>query len=344
MKAYVYRQGGKAWRIEDVPDPVPGPGEVLIKVASAGVCGSDTHYRSGRIPVKAAPLIPGHEIAGTIARLGEGVEGVSVGDRVCVHYIISCARCRHCDVGNDNRCRSRVSIGTHVDGGFAEYVVAPSRNAFSLPDSVSFEVGSILGCAVSTAYHAVSGVETGDAVIVFGLGGVGMHVIRWARIFGAGLVIGVDVAESKLRRAASFGADVTIDGRNGDIVEQVAKLTDGYGADFAVECSGHPDSMRTAIECLHGKSVYESGKLVGVAAMMDDVHLDRPWLFREGAFVRSGDHTRRELREVIRLAETGRIDLTSSVSHRFDFGDLEHVLACLENRRDDIVRAVLSVC
>ena len=343
MKAYVYREGGKAWKMENVPNPEPGPDEVLIKVGAAGVCGTDTHYRSGRAAPKSVPLIPGHEIAGTIAELGEGVENAAVGDRVCVHYVVSCARCRHCDEGNDNRCRNRRSIGTHIPGGFAEYVVAPSRNAFKLPDSVSLEVGAIIGCAVSTAYHAVrcGGLAKGDTVVVFGLGGVGMHAVKWAHYFGAGRVIGVDVVESKRRKAGSFGADVVLDPQRDDVARKILELTGGYGADMALECSGHPDSMSSAVKSLHGKSVYESGILVGVAAYMDEIAIDRPWLFREGAFIRSGDHTRKDLREVIQLAGSGRINLEPSITHRFGFEKLETVLECLEERRDDIIRAVL---
>ena len=222
-------------------------------------------------------------------------------------------------------------------------MVIPARNAFPLPDSISLEAGAIIGCAVSTAYHAVSygGLQKGDTVVVFGMGGVGMHVIRWARLWGAGLVIGVDVIESKLQTATSFGADVVLHGRRDDVAVRVAALTDGFGADMALECSGSPESMRMAVKCLHGKSVYESGRLVGVAAFMDEVIMDQAWLFREGAFLRSGDHTRRDLREVIRLAGTGRIDLEPSITHRFNFGDLEHVLATLEARGENIIRAVL---
>jgi propanol-preferring alcohol dehydrogenase len=156
-------------------------------------------------------------------------------------------------------------------------------------------------------------------------------------------VIGVDVVESKLALAGRFGADIVLHGRKENVSRKVANLTDGYGADMALECSGHPDSMKAAVECVHGQSTYESGTLVGVAAFTGEVLLDRARLFREGAFMRSGDHTRRELREVIELVGKGRFDMQLSVSHRFDFSELEHALESLEHRREDIIRAVLTI-
>ena len=343
MKAYVYREERVPWKMEEVPEPQPGPQDVLVKIEAAGVCGTDVGYYSGETKPRTSPLIPGHEIAGTVASVGDEVEGLAVGDRVCVHYIISCARCRHCDAGNDNRCRNRCSIGAHVDGGFAEYIAVPARNAFKLPDSVPFEEGAIIGCAVSTAYHALNmgKMEKGDTVAVFGLGGVGMHVVRWAKILGAGLVVGVDVVDEKLEAAKRFGADVVLHSTRDKPAEHIRYLTEGYGADMALECSGHPASMREAIQCLHGKSVYESGRLVGVAVFLDSVVIDKTTYFREGAFIRSGDHTREELRQVIQLAASGRIDLSSSITHRVPFTELNHIMEALEEKKEGIIRAVL---
>ena len=348
MKAYMYRESGSPWKLEDVEDPHPGPGEVLIKLGAAGVCGTDLGYRYGRTSPKSVPLIPGHEAAGTVTALGDGVEdlagGPAEGDKVCVHYVISCGRCRHCDEGNDNRCRNRRSVGTHVNGGFAEYIKVPARNAFVLPESVSLAQGAIIGCAVSTAYHVVNvgALQKGDTVAVFGLGGVGMHVVEWARILGAGQIIGIDNVDSKLEAAAGFGADITIHSEREKVSEKILSLTDGYGADLVFECAGHPSCMEEAIRCIHGKSAYESGRVVGVAAFLDPIVLDQAWLFREGAFLRSGDHTKSELRQVIQLAASGRIDLSPSVTHEFPFSELEETMTALEGRQKGIIRSVLT--
>ena len=343
MKAHVYREGGIPWNLEEVPDPTPGPLDVIVQMEAAGICGTDVGYRFGETKPRAAPLIPGHEIAGIVVEKGRDVQGVRVGDRVCVHYIVSCSVCRHCSGGNDNRCRSRRSIGAHISGGFAEYIALPSRNVFCIPESISMEVGAIIGCAVTTAYHALqcAHLERGETVVVFGLGGVGMHVVQWARMFGAGLIAAVDVVETKLEVASRFGADVLIDPGKEKPAEKILSLTEGYGADVAVECSGHPAGMKQALDSIHGKSVYESGRLVGVAAYLDQLVIDQPQLFREGAFIRSGDHNRSELRTVIELAANGRVDFSESITHRFPFEDLEQPLGMLRRREGNIVRSVL---
>jgi len=343
MKAYLYREGGVEWKLEDVSDPEPGTGEVLVEVRAAGVCGSDLHYRCGRLRPYRAPLIPGHEVAGTVAALGDGAQGVAVGDRVCVHYVISCGRCRHCDAGHDNRCRNRRSVGAHVSGGFAEYVAVPDRNAFPLPDPISMAQGAIVGCAVSTAYHALrlGGLRAGETVAVFGLGGVGLHAVAWARAMGAALIVGVDNAAAKLETARAFGADVVLDSGREKLVEAIRSLTEGYGADLALECSGHRDCVQAALECVHGKSGYESGRVVGVAAFLEPVVMAAPVSFREGAFMRSGDHTRGDLREVMRLVAQGRMDLSRSVTHRFAFDELERAMELVESKRENVVRAVI---
>lgn len=179
MKAFRYHGPKIPLTFEDIPRPSVGPRDALIEVRASGICGSDLHYYHGTILPKAVPITLGHEVSGTVEEVGEDVSDLAVGDRVCVHYVISCGDCVHCGQGNDNRCRRRRSIGTHMDGGFAEYVVVPSRNAFKLPSDVPFEHGAIIGCAVSTPFHAlrIAGTGPGDNVVVFGLGGVGMHAV-----------------------------------------------------------------------------------------------------------------------------------------------------------------------
>lgn len=343
MKAYLCREGGAAWMLEDVPNPEPGPREIIVKVEAAGICGSDLNYRYGRTKAYRSPLIAGHEIAGTVAALGDGASGVEVGDRVCVHYVTSCGSCVHCDAGNDNRCRNRRSIGAHLDGGFAEYVAAPDRNAFKLPESIPVEQGAIIGCAVSTGYHALrlARMRPAETVVVFGLGGVGLHAVAWARALGAGLVVGVDNADAKLDVARDYGADVVLHAEREPVVETIHSLTDGYGADLALECSGHPDCTAAGLRCVHGKSAYESGRFVGVGVCLEPPALPEAGSFREGTYMRAGDHTRRELRQVIRLVESGRVAVSRSVTHRFPFDRLEEAMELVESKRENVIRAVL---
>lgn len=174
MKAFRFYEPKSPLKLEEVPAPTIEDNEVLVKIKAAGICGTDLHYKHGRIKPGKIPITLGHEIAGVVEEVGSKVRNVNVGDRVCVHYIISCGNYVHCSQGNDNRCRNRRSIGHHADGGFAEYLSIPSRNAFKLPDEIPFEQGAIIGCAVSTAFRAllVGEFKPGDTVAVFGLGGL----------------------------------------------------------------------------------------------------------------------------------------------------------------------------
>ncbi len=343
MKAYVFHEGGVPWEIEDVPTPEPGLGEVLLKVDACGICGSDVHYRFGRGKTAVVPLIPGHEVAGTVVKLGKGAAGLAEGDRVVVHYIISCGTCRNCLAGNDNRCRNRRSVGAHINGGFAEYIVVPDRNAFKLPDAIPSGLGAILGCAVSTAYHSLrfSRLTAGETVVVFGLGGIGLHAVAWAKALGAGQVFGVDIYDDKLSAAGAYGADEALHSERDDVVGRVMTMTEGYGVDIAVECSGHPTCVEQAFKCLHGKVVYESGRFAGIGVLWEPFTIPEAWSFREGAFTRPGDHTAEELGEIIDMVAAGKVDLSRSVTHRFPFDKIEEALDLVESKKEHVIRAVL---
>ena len=320
MKAFRFYAANKPLKLEDVPVPEPRENEVLIKIKASGICGSDINYKKGKAAPYTIPITLGHEISGTVEKVGEGVRSLDVGERVVVHYIISCGRCKQCMQGNDNRCRKRISIGAHIDGGFAEYIAVPARNAFRLPEEIPFEQGAIIGCAVSTAFHAlrVGELQPGDTVAVFGLGGVGMHVVAWARAFGASKIIGVDIVDFKLRLAKELGADYTINAAEEDPVKEIRYLTNDLGVDVSLEVAGTEKTMEYAIlsAC---ESNYASGRVVSVAAQFQPIKIEGMRTLREGALRKSGDHTREDLRRVIELVKAKRIDLSKSITHRLPF-------------------------
>ncbi|MFQ6095457.1 MAG: zinc-binding dehydrogenase [Candidatus Bathyarchaeia archaeon] len=343
MKAFRFYQPETPWKLENVPIPPIGDGDVLVKIKASGICGTDLHYKHGRTKPQKVPIILGHEISGIIENVGKEVENLNVGDRVCIHYIISCGDCVHCSQGNDNRCRNRKSIGHHVDGGFAEYISIPARNTFKLPDEIPLEQGAIIGCAVSTAFHAlkVGEFQPGDTVAVFGLGGVGMHAVMWARTFGASKIIGVDIVDFKLRLAKELGADFTINAAEEDPVKEIHYLTDGWGVDVSLEVAGTEKAMEYAIQSAGGKSPYASGRVVSIAAQFQPISIVGMRTLREGALRKSGDHTRDDLRRVIDLVKAKRIDLSRSVTHRLSFDQLNRGLELLDERKEDVLRIVL---
>lgn len=217
MLAARFKEAGKPFIVEQVDTPTIGAYEVLVEVKAAGICGTDVYYRKGEFSPYRVPLTLGHEGAGVVKEVGNSVTHLKVGDRVVIHYIVSCGNCEPCLQGFDNRCRYRQSIGSHADGTFAEYITVPASNALKIADHVPFEWGAITACAVSTAFHAVniSGLKVGDTVLVLEVGGIGPHAVMWAKFFGARKVVAVDLVDSKLEAAKVYGADFYVNPTKG---------------------------------------------------------------------------------------------------------------------------------
>jgi threonine dehydrogenase-like Zn-dependent dehydrogenase len=215
MRALVKTKPGRGLELLEVPDPEPGPGEVLLRVGAAGVCGSDVaryvwtrNYEAGGAKAMAAhlPRIIGHEFAGTIEALGRDADGVAVGDRVVVQNILGCQRCEECARGMPNLCVERQTLGVHRDGGYAELVVAPARNCTPMPGSMSMHLGAALQpFAVGTHAVAQAGLRPGDRIAVWGLGPIGLAVVHAARSCGAETVLGFDRNAVRLAEAEALG-------------------------------------------------------------------------------------------------------------------------------------------
>ncbi len=333
---------GVGFEIDDVEVPRIGADDVLVEIKAAGVCGTDLHYSRGEF-LPPLPRTFGHEGAGVVKEVGPAVTDVKVGDRVAIHYVISCGTCKHCMRGNDNRCRKRISIGHDVDGFFAEYVKVPGRNALKIADNVPFEWAALTGCAVSTAYHAVtiSGLRRADTAIIFGAGGVGLHAAMWARYFGAGKVISVDLVDSKLEAASRYGADVTVNPTKQDVLEVVKRETDGWGVDAAIECSGSHAALEQAIKAAKGKNAYETGSIVSVGLQTKPFEANFMGL-REGRLMVSGDHNRGELSEILQLEAMGRVSLDQSVTKHISLGEVNDAVSMLATHQAGVERTVID--
>jgi propanol-preferring alcohol dehydrogenase len=208
MKAAVLHEFEKPLSIDKVQIREPGEDEVLVRIKSSGICHSDLHVYHGREKGK-MPLILGHECAGIVEQVGSKVhQSFKEGDRVLADYRITCGDCYYCSAGRSNLCETAYDFGFDVDGAFSEFIVLPSRQLFPLPSEISFEIGSIIGCAVVTAYHAlqVGEMRPSDTVAVFGVGGVGYNILKFARAFGASKLVAVDIDDRKLARAQKLGA------------------------------------------------------------------------------------------------------------------------------------------
>ena len=273
MRAVRLTQIGEPLEDADVPIPEIGPTDVLIRVAAAGICHSDAHYRAGISKIDHLPLTLGHEVAGRVEQIGRNVANVSTGDRVCVHYLAHCGTCEFCVRGLEQFCRSGQMIGKHRDGGYAEFIKVPSANAFPLPDEIPFEVGAIMMCSSATALHALNKarLKYGQSVAIFGFGGLGFSALQLARAFDCGDVYVVEINPAKLASAVNMGA-IAIDGTAADPVEQIKEATGGRGVDVALELIGSAKTMRQACTLPGHSRARCSGRVDGGAHVDFSVH------------------------------------------------------------------------
>ncbi|MBN1246250.1 MAG: alcohol dehydrogenase catalytic domain-containing protein [Anaerolineae bacterium] len=244
MKAALF-YGGHDIRVEEVPDPVPGPGEVLVRVKAGGVCGSDLHaYRAtGGVTPGSGPMMRGHELAGEIAQLGLGVHGLTVGQRVGVEprHLVGCGQCRWCRRGDTQLCPTRGWSGDQRlwSTGFAEYSLEPAQNTYPLPDALGLREAALLdvyACAVHALHLAP--VTPGEIVVVQGAGPIGLAAVEIYKLGGAKEVIVCDLLPHALEAAMTVGADAVVNSGEVDAVEAVRQLTAGDGADIVVEAVG----------------------------------------------------------------------------------------------------------
>jgi len=325
------------------PRPVAqvAPGQILVRVEAAGVCGSDVHIWHGNVPVRQTPIVLGHEIAGVIAESASETAPWKPGDRVIVRAASGCGACARCREGEDNLCPNQTVLGMDCDGGFAQYVLTPAANLVPLPVEIPFETGAILTDAVATPYHALTArgqLKPGESVVIFGCGGLGTHAVQLARLLGAAVVVAVDVRPAALDRVRGLGANALIDSREEAAHKAVQRLTAG-GADLALDFVGRPDTTSQAVRCLR-----PGGRLVIVGMGQEPINLPPPALFawREHAALGSFGSTRRDVDEVIGLVQSGRLDLSGSVTGRFPLSAINEALETLERGESDHVRLVIA--
>lgn len=245
--------GEKEVTLTNYPEPQPGPGEVLIAMRAAGICGSDLHlYRaakSDRQPI--ADIVPGHEPCGVIVGLGPGVTNWHIGERVVVNVPTGCGRCEFCRQGWTVSCKDRGKRGITIHGSDADYMVAPTSSLLPLPDEMSFLAGMLCACNVGTAYQALKRLKVSgrDRVVVFGAGPVGCSVLMLAQATGAKTVM-VDISEERLRFAEELGANHTLNPNQNDVAAAISDMTQGRGAEVAVDTSGAPEAQAMMFDTL----------------------------------------------------------------------------------------------
>jgi propanol-preferring alcohol dehydrogenase len=322
--------------MQEIQVPAIGQNDVLVCVKAAGICHTDVHYRAGTSPVQPLPRTLGHEIAGVVEQLGNQVTTVKVGDRVCVHYVLSCGNCYYCSTGNEQFCLQGSMIGRYRDGGYAEYVAVPDSNAVLLPGEIPFEHGAILMCSSSTAFHALrkSRLKGGETVAIFGVGGLGISAVQLAQVFGALDVYAVDINADKLKLAKKYGA-IPVDASTSDPVAEIRNLTSGKGVDVALEMIGLPQTMKQAV-----RSLANMGRAVVAGVSNKPLEIDTylELIAREAEVIGTNDHLLHELPLLLELTRRGKLNLSEAVSRTVPLqaDAINQVLDNLEHTSSDV--------
>ncbi len=330
------------FEITDVPVPSPGPGEVLIEVAFSGICHSDLSLLDGTFPAMGPAVITqGHEASGVIAALGDGVEGWALGDRVVPAAGRPCRQCPMCKRGEPSRCLALQLMAFAYDGAWAEYTLADAQGLTRIPDNVSMEHAAVLADAVSTPYGAVvhtAQLHVGESAGVWGVGGVGTHIVQLARLVGATPIIAVDLDPAARQRALDLGADLALDPHDPQLVSTIRDATGGIGLDAAFDAVGITATFDQALEALGN-----GGRLVGVGMSADELSLGMSVLFNLSRKQVRG-HLGYDLADIgvlARLVSTGRLDLSRSISRVVALEDLEEGIRTLRSGEGSPVRILV---
>ncbi len=308
MKALVLSEY-KHLELQDVPQPVPGPGEVLIRIAACGICGSDVHGYDGSSGRRIPPLVMGHEAAGTVAAMGDGVTSAQVGDRVTFDSTVYCGQCAFCLRGEVNLCDNRQVVGVSCGeyrraGAFAEYVTVPQRIVHRLPATMSFAEAAMLE-PVSVALHAVkvSDLHGGETAVVIGAGMIGLLTMQAARAAGCSRVMIADVDTTRLRLAEAMGATEVLHLSGSELAQEVYRRT-GTGVDVALEAVGRNETVQAAIESVRkGGTVTLIGNITPQVTIPLQVVVSRQ-LRLQGTAASSGEYP-----EAIQMVSSGKIQV-----------------------------------
>ena len=342
MRAERFHAETKSVVLEDIAIPAPGPGEVLVKVAFCGICHSDLSLINGTFPAQRPVVTQGHEASGTIAALGAGVTGWAEGDRVVVAAGRPCQNCPNCRRGDLANCLRMQLMAFAYDGAWAEYTVAQVIGLTRVPDNVPLEQAAILADAVSTPFGAV--VRTGKVVIgesvgVWGVGGIGTHIVQLARLVGASPIIAVDIKAAVRARAVELGADYAFDSGDPDLMAKINEVTGGRKLDVAFDAVGLKATFEQALEALT-----VGGRLVAVG-MSDQCPTVGPTsmfgLTRKQVLGHLG-YQNADIETLARLVSLGRLDLSRSISLIIALEDICDGIEMLERSDGNPIRILVA--
>ena len=331
-------------RIDELPRPKPAPGQVLLQVASVGVCGSDVHYYlHGRIgsQVVTDPIIMGHEFSARVAEVGPGVDGLAVGQLVSVEPGISCGKCEPCLHGHPNLCPNVRFCGTPpIDGVFAEYTVMPAENCFPLPEGFSPVEGAMLE-PLGIAIHTVdlAHLRAGQTVAVLGAGPIGLLIAAVAKAAGVSEILMTEPLAHRRQFALEYVADAALNPEEADVIAEIKRLTNGRGVDVAFEAAGESDTPQqaAAVARIGGKVI-----VAGIPAD-DTMNMNASTVRHKGLTIKVVRRMKHTYPRAIRLVQTGMVDVKPLATHRFPLERIDEAFELVAGYRDGVLRAMIQI-
>ncbi len=332
MKALIKERPIRGATLTDLPLPTVGENDLLVKVKSAAICGTDIHiyqwneYAASRMKL---PLLFGHEYSAEVVEVGKNVKNFRLGDRVAAETHVPCGHCFQCTTGLQHICKDMKILGVHMDGAFAEYAILPAVCAWKLDPSISYEIGATME-PFGIAVHALSKTKpAGKKVIVFGCGPIGIYAQMVAKLSGAEVVIGVDITKERLDLAKKMGTDIVLNAKEINVVEEVNKITKGFGTDIMVELTGNRAILNEAT-----KTLRRGGDIILVGLFPGPVEWDvvNHVIYKEATVY---GVTGRIMWETWWTAQnlilTGKMDLAGVITHRFDLDQYEKAFELAES-------------
>jgi L-iditol 2-dehydrogenase len=331
-------------RLEELPQPIPGPGEVLLKVAAVGICGSDVHYYvDGRIgdQVVTDPIIVGHEFSAWVAGLGTGVQDLTIGQLAAIEPAIPCGECESCQHGHPNLCPEVRFCGTPpIDGVFAEYTVMPAENCFTLPQELGPVEGAMLE-PLGIALHAVdlAHLKPGQTIAVLGAGPIGLLTAAVAKAAGAGTVYMTEPLAYRRQFALDYVADVALNPNETDVVSDIMRLTGGRGVDVVLEAAGALETPNQAAAVAR-----PGGKVIIAGIPSEDTMIfEASTARRKGLTIKLVRRMKHTYPRAIRLVQTGMVDVKSLATHLVPLEQITEAFEMVAAYDDGVLRAVIEI-
>jgi len=331
MESIVFEEKGK-YKLKEVPIPQLEENDVLIRVNSCGICGTDVHIYEGTFPAN-FPVIIGHEFAGIIQKLGKGVKNFKVGDHITVNPNVACGKCKYCRAGQEHLCTAPLRLGVTTDGGFATYVKARETSVYHLPEKLDLELATFtepLSCCI----HGIdlAEIKTGYSVIILGAGPIGLLILQLARISGADKIVATDTVKKRRELAAQLGANLALDPTQVDIESEAENFL-GEKANVVIECIGNPKTEGESLSLVKpgGTVIWFGVANPGIEVKVNPFYIYENEITLKGCFVNPYTTER-----AIRLLAEKRIKVKELITHRFGLNQLDKAMQVYQEDKERV--------